>query len=68
MGREEKAMYLARNHYGAEKNALTCPFFERDLKMRLGSIDIDERNEDCWDRDFGTGEDVGDKSGECGVL
>lgn len=61
-------MYLACNHYGAKKDALTRPLLERDLKMRLGSIDVDERNEDGGDSDLGTGEDIGDKGGKCGVF
>lgn len=61
-------MYLARSHYGAEENAFTCPLLERDLKVGLGSIDVDERNEDGWDGDFGTGDDIGDKGSEWGVL
>lgn len=36
--------------------------------MWLCSVDIDERNKDGWDGDFGAGEDIGDKGGECGVL
>jgi hypothetical protein len=59
---------LARNHYGAKKDALTRPFLERDLKMRLGSIDVDERNEDGRDVDFSTGEHIVDEGGKCGMF
>lgn len=58
-------MYLACNHYGAKKDALTRPLLERDLKMRLGSIHVDERNEDGGDVDLGTSEDIGDKGNKC---
>jgi len=59
---------LARNHYGAKKDALTRPFLERDLKMRPGSIDVDERNEDGGDVDLSTGEDIGDEGDKCSVF
>lgn len=68
MGSEKKAMYLARNHDSAKKDALARPFFERDLEMRFGSVDIDERNEDGGNGDLGAGEDIGDKGGKCGML
>jgi len=64
----EQRQYLARNHYGAKKDALTRPLLERDLKMRFGSVDIDKRNEDGGDGDLGTGEDIGDKGGKCGMF
>lgn len=52
------AMYLARNHYSAEKDALARPFLKGDLKVRLGSVDVDERNEDSGDGDLCAGEDI----------
>jgi hypothetical protein len=33
-------MYLARDHYGAEEDALARPFFKGDLEMRFGAIDV----------------------------
>ena len=64
----EEAPYLARNHYGAKKDALTGPFFEGDLKMRFGSVDVDERNEDDGDVDLSAGEDIGDEFGKCSMF
>lgn len=64
MGRERKAMYLARNHDSAEKDALARPFLERDLEVRLSPVYVDEGHEDGGNGDLCAGEDIGDKGGK----
>lgn len=61
-------MYLARNHYGAEKDALARPLLERDLQMGFSAIDVNEGDEESWKSDFSSGKDVGYKGSEFGLF
>jgi len=64
----KKATYLARNHYGAEKDTLACPFLEGDLEMGFSAINVDECDKKSGEGDFCSSEDIGDECGKFGLL